>query len=149
MTRIHKILLVTALTVVGVWGCAKAPPAAVSTDKAKQLEARVSKLEAELKDAVTGRDAFRVRLADAEAKLAAAETRVTQLTTRAVGAERERDDLRGRLQAKATERDQLQAQFDAFRKNIKDLLGRAEATAVTPAAGGQSPVVAGLKAGGF
>jgi len=149
MTRIHKVLLVAGLTVVGVWGCAKAPPPAASGEKTRQLEARVTKLEAELKEVVTGRDALRARLADAETRLAAAETRAAQLASKAAGAEKERDDLRARLTAKATERDQLQAQFDSFRKNIKELLGQAEAAAAPAPAGKSAPVAAGLKAAGF
>lgn len=149
MTRIHKILLVTALTVVGVWGCAKAPPAAPAEDKTKQLEARVAKLETELRDVVSGRDALRSRLAAAEAKLAEAEAESRQYAAKAAGAERERDDLRAKLRAKTSERDQVQAQFDSFRKNIKDLIGQAETTAAGPAANGVVPIVAGLKAPGY
>jgi chromosome segregation ATPase len=147
MTRIHKILLVIALTVVGVWGCAKAPTAATG-DKTKQLEARVAKLETELKEVMSGRDVLRNRLAETEANLAAAENRAKQYAAKAAGAERERDELQAKLKLKASERDQLQAQFDSFRKNIKDLIGQAEA-ATGPALGGTAPVVAGLKVPGY
>jgi septal ring factor EnvC (AmiA/AmiB activator) len=144
MTRIHKILLVTALTVVGVWGCAKAPTAA-NGDRTKQLEARVAKLETELKEVISGRDLLRNRLAETEANLAAAENRAKQFAAKAAGAERDRDDLLAKLKAKSVERDQLQAQFDSFRKNLKDLLGQADTAANGTTGVTTGPIVAGLR----
>jgi hypothetical protein len=44
----------------------------------------------------------------------------------------ERDELRGQLAARTTERDALQAQYDSFRKEIRTLLGHADAAATQP-----------------
>ena len=46
--------------------------------------------------------------------------------------EKERDALRADLKSRTTERDALQAHFDGFRKNLKDLIGQAEAAQGLP-----------------
>ena len=149
MTRIHKMLLVTALTVVGVWGCAKPAQPAASADKLKQLEARVAKLETDLRTVTADRDATRATLAGSETRVAELQRQVREWSAKAGTAEKERDDLVAKLKAKTTERDLVQAQFDSFRKNIKELLGQVEGTAAAPAVGGPAPIVAGLKAPGL
>ena len=40
-----------------------------------------------------------------------------------------RDDLDKTLTARTSERDNLQSQFEQFRKNLRDLLGQADASA--------------------
>jgi predicted nucleic acid-binding Zn-ribbon protein len=152
MTRIHQMILVTALTVVGVWGCARPAPPAAAADKLKQLESRVAKLENDLRSAMADRDAARTKLADAEtehrAQVAELQRQVQNWSARAADLEKERDEVQARLTARTTERDQVQTQFDTFRKSIKDLLGQTEATIAAPAID-QAPVVAGLKSPGF
>ncbi len=116
MTRTIKILLVLGLTVFGVWGCSKGNTGSAS-DKSPQNEAKVAKLEDELKS----------NTASFRTKLAAIEEQLRAETARGVALQKERDDGLANLKAKSLERDQVQAQFDSFRKNIKELLGQTEA----------------------
>lgn len=157
MTRVHKVILVLALTVVGVWGCSKAPPSGSTADRTRQLEARVSKLENELKDVIAGREALRIRLAtaesqlrDTEAKLIAAEDSNQKLMAQTTKLQGERDTLQAQIASRINERDQVQAQYDSFRKNIKELLGQAETTIANPTEKpGKAPIIAGLTVPGL
>lgn len=122
MTRTVKILLVLGLTVFGVWGCSKGSTG--STADKSHNEAKVAKLEDELKSTAAARDTFRT-------KLAAIEEQLRTETARGVALQNERDVGLANLKAKSLERDQVQTQFDSFRKNIKELLGQTEAVQVT------------------
>jgi len=119
MTRTIKIMLVLGLTVFGVWGCSKGSTGSAS-DKSSNNEAKVAKLEDELKSTTAARDTFRT-------KLAAIEDQLRTETARGVALQKERDNGLANLKAKSLERDQVQTQFDSFRKNIKELLGQTEA----------------------
>ena len=103
MTRIHKVVLVTVLTVVGVWGCAKSPQPGASADRLKQLEARVAKLEADLRTVTADRDATRASLAGSETRVAELERQVRTWTAKAGAAEKERDELVAKLKLRAAE----------------------------------------------
>lgn len=122
MTRTVKILLVLGLTVFGVWGCSKGSTG--STADKSHNEAKVAKLEDELKSTAAARDTFRT-------KLAAIEEQLRTETARGVALQNERDVGLANWKAKSLERDQVQTQFDSFRKNIKELLGQTEAVQVT------------------
>ena len=122
MTRTVKILLVLGLTVFGVWGCSKGSTG--STADKSHNEAKVAKLEDELKSTAAARDTFRT-------KLAAIEEQLRTETARGIALQNERDVGLTNLKAKSLERDQVQTQFDSFRKNIKELLGQTEAVQVT------------------
>ena len=122
MTRTVKILLVLGLTVFGVWGCSKGSTG--STADKSHNEAKVAKLEDELKSTAAARDTFRT-------KLAAIEEQLRTETARGVALQNERDVGLTNLKAKSLERDQVQTQFDSFRKNIKELLGQTEAVQVS------------------
>ena len=123
MTRTVKILLVLGLTVFGVWGCSKGSTGSTA-DKSSHNEVKVAKLEDELKLTAAARDTFRTKLAAIEEQLRAE-------TARGVALQNERDVGLANLKAKSLERDQVQTQFDSFRKNIKELLGQTEAVQVT------------------
>lgn len=122
MTRTVKILLVLGLTVFGVWGCSKGSTG--STADKSHNEAKVAKLEDELKSTAAARDTFRT-------KLAAIEEQLRTETARGIALQNERDVGLTNLKAKSLERDQVQTQFDSFRKNIKELLGQTEAVQVS------------------
>ncbi len=122
MTRTVKILLVLGLTVFGVWGCSKGSTG--STADKSHNEAKVAKLEDELKSTAAARDTFRT-------KLAAIEEQLRTETARGIALQNERDVGLANLKAKSLERDQVQTQFDSFRKNIKELLGQTEAVQVS------------------
>jgi chromosome segregation ATPase len=128
MTRYHKALGVCLVTVFGLWGCARGPESGgaghVSGDKVKSLEMRIAKLEDDLRAVVAAREQLQTKLEDAEH----AQVLLHQEIDRLQLVVKDRDELRSSLTARTSERDQLQTQYDAFRSNIKDLLGQAEAS---------------------
>jgi outer membrane murein-binding lipoprotein Lpp len=130
-----KILIGLMCAGLVVLGCAKPAAPVVSKtdggDKFKSLEARVAKLEEDLRSTTAERDAAVARAANFEQKWRAE-------ASRAVVFEKERDAARHSLIARTTERDTLQVQFDGFRKNLKELIGQAE-TAARPATQPGSP----------
>ncbi len=134
MSRAHKALAILLVSTLGLWGCAKGPNSS-GPERIKALEAKVSRLEGDLKVGESAREQLRK-------KLAAAEERLTKL-------QNDRDNLEKTLTARTSERDNLQTQFEQFRKTLRDLLGQAEASAPrylpppitaagTPAAPGRS-----------
>ena len=127
MTRNYKALGILFVTMFGLWGCARGPVSEGSSnanaDKIKLLEAKTAKLEEDLKGVLAVKEQLSKQLADAEEARAQMQREVEQLQP----VIKERDNLLVLIKAKATERDQLQAQYDGFRRNIKELLGQAEA----------------------
>jgi septal ring factor EnvC (AmiA/AmiB activator) len=114
MSRAHKALAILIVSTLGLWGCAKGP-GSNGPERIKVLEAKVSRLEGDLRVAESAKDQLRK-------KLAAAEERLAKL-------QKERDDLEKTLTARTSERDAVQGQYEQFRKSLRDLLGQAEATA--------------------
>lgn len=133
-TKIFIGLMCAGLVVLG---CAKPSTQVVSKsdsgDKLKSLEARVAKLEEDLRTAAAERDGAVARASSFEQKWKAE-------TSRAIMFEKERDAARHALTSRTTERDTLQVQFDGFRKNLKELIGQAE-TASRPNAGSPANVL--------
>jgi hypothetical protein len=120
MTRKQTILALVAVAVVAAWGCGQKPTGqtgSLAPSQARSLEARVSKLEKELKTAQAQAADWRERYAKEQ--------------TRAQAAEKERDDLRASLTKRTAERDAVQARYDNFHKSLKDLIGQME-TAAAP-----------------
>jgi uncharacterized protein YhaN len=128
MTRTQTLLALLAALVVA-WGCGKTPTGPPAANN-KTLESRVAKLEHDLK-------AAQAQASDLDAKFRAEQAR-------GLAVEKERDALRADLKSRTTERDALQAHFDGFRKNLKDLIGQAEAAQGLPAAPGGSAAVNSL-----
>jgi len=137
MNRSHKALGFVLVLLFGAWGCSKAPTTTAQGDKNASTEAKTKRLDEDFRAAASARDQFRLRLQAAEEKLAAAENRGAQLQAQLDEARAtlsaERDSLKADLKARTTERDNLAIQYEAFRKNIKSLLGQAENTLNTPA----------------
>jgi len=134
MTRYHKALGMFLVTVFGLWGCARGPATAsgsASNEKTKALEVKSARLEDDLKNTAAARDDIRRKLQDSEETM----TLLQQEIDRLHSVVKERDGLKGDLATRTTERDQLQVQYDGFRKNIKELLGQAEVTLKAPAPG--------------
>lgn len=100
----------------GLWGCAQGPSAA-QVERLKALESKAARLEADFRTAATARDQFRQSLTQAEDQI-----QKLQLVVK------ERDELQVALKVKTSERDQVSAQYESFRKTIRDLVGQAEAT---------------------
>ncbi len=106
-TRASTVLLVSLL---GLWGCAQGPTATAQAERIKSLDAKAARLEADFRTAAAARDQLRQQLIEAEAVA------------------KERDDLKAQLKLRISERDQVAAQYDSFRKTIKDLVGQAESS---------------------
>lgn len=121
MVRTYKVLLIVGLTVFGVWGCGKS---GVATSEGQSNAGKIAKLEEELKATSAARDTFRQKLAHTEEQLRAE-------TARGAAMQKERDTLQVQLKDKGQEYKELQAQYDSFRKNLKELIGQAE-VAIAP-----------------
>jgi chromosome segregation ATPase len=115
VSRTPTILLIVVAGFIAAWGCGQSP------SSGRSLEARVAKLEQELKASEAARDSARAQAVAAEQKLKQEQARATTVEK----------ELRNTLQARTAERDQALAQFEGFRKNLKDLLGQVEAAANT------------------
>ena len=123
MTRYHKALGVFLVTLFGIWGCARGPattPGNANNDKVKALEAKTAKLEEDLKNSLALKDQIRKKLSDSEDAQNQLQQEIERLNTVA----KERETM---VKIRTSERDQVQTQYEGFRKNIKELLGQAEA----------------------
>ena len=125
MLRAVTILLIIFAGFISAWGCGQTTPGAMSSSKLSSLEARVSKLEKDLKATETARDAALAKAADAERRFHSEEARSNCL-------EKERDSLQANLKARVTEKEQLQTQFDGFRKNLKELVVQMDSASALP-----------------
>ncbi|AMV30346.1 hypothetical protein VT84_38495 [Gemmata sp. SH-PL17] len=125
MARSHKVLGFLLVTILGVYGCAKAPSSASTESNA--ASAKVQKLEEEYRGAIAARDQLRQKLAASE-ELAAKTKKELEQTQAAAATER--DALKTEVKARTGERDALQTQFESFRKTLRDMLGSAD-TAVS------------------
>lgn len=117
MIRTHQALGLLALFAIGLWGCSQS----TSGDKSKSLETRITKLEDDLKSAISGREALKSRLV-------ALEEQVRVESERAKLLEKERDDLTAKLQAKVQEKDTAVANYDELVKKLEVVLGQAKVT---------------------
>jgi chromosome segregation ATPase len=140
MSRSEKVIGVLVVALVGAWGCSKNPgESAGAGGRNPSLEAKAQRLEEDFRAAAAARDQFRQRLQVAEERLTSAESRAAQLQTQydetktaLTSTTTERDTLRSDLKTRTTERDNLSAQYEAFRKNLKSLLGQAETSLGLP-----------------
>src|SRR5439155_24531548 len=96
---------------------AQGPSAVAQAERIKALEAKITRLEADFRAALGARDQLRQQLTQAEEHI-----QKLQLVIK------ERDELKIQVKLRTSERDQLSAQFDSFRKGLKELLGQAEAS---------------------
>ncbi|QJW96078.1 hypothetical protein [Frigoriglobus tundricola] len=125
MPRSIKMIGFVLVTLFGAYGCAKGPGTA-STDNTNAT-AHAQKLEDDYRAAIAARDQFRQKLVTAEEKYTKAQKQLQQELeqTRATAAA-EKESLRGEVKARTGERDALNAQFETFRKSLKELLGSAD-----------------------
>ncbi|HEY2909812.1 MAG TPA: hypothetical protein VGI99_06175 [Gemmataceae bacterium] len=140
MSRSHKVLGFLFVSMLGLYGCARGPATGSGGDRAA-LDAKVQRLEEDFRAAASARDGFRQRLLAAEDKLAQQQKLLDQAKAATVQERRDRDSARTELTTRTRERDALQTQYDGFRKNIKELLGTAEAALNGPTGPGQSVAV--------
>ena len=114
MSRANKALVVLVVATLGLWGCAQGPGNG-SADKIRSLEEKVSKLEDDCKAATSARDGVKKKLAALEEEYV-----------------KKQQELDQQIAARTAERDSVQTQFEQFRKNLRTLLGQADAAAGTP-----------------
>ena len=119
MMRTSHAVAIMFVALVGVWGCSRGPSVATLAERIQLLEAKCTRLESDFRAATAARDQLRVQLTQSEDQVA----RLQQVV-------KERDDLKVHLTLKTSERDQVTAQFDAFRRSIRELLGQADTTAL-------------------
>lgn len=119
MIRASHAIAVLFVAMIGLWGCSRGPSAATLAERIKLLEAKCGRLEADFRTAAGTRDQLRIQLTQSEDEVAKLQPVV-----------KERDDLRGQLKSKLAERDQVVAQFDAFRKTIRELVGQADTSSL-------------------
>lgn len=121
MNRSHGVLALLLAALAGLYGCTQRPM--TSSDKGV-LEAKIQRLEEEVRNAHTAQQQLRQKLLNAEEKQAQLQKQLDQLQVQAAA---EREALRNELKARIAERDALAAHYDKFRKDLRDLLQQAEA----------------------
>jgi len=125
MSRAQKALSVLVVACLGLWGCAQgAANGHASAQRMRALESKLAKVETEFRAVVADREQVRKHLAATE-----------QDRDKLRASAKQCDELRQQLTARTSERDSVQSQFDQFRKEIRNLLGRADTAAAsnTPA----------------
>lgn len=121
MSRAQKALSVLVVACLGLWGCAQgAATGHASAQRMRALESKIAKLENDFRAVVTDRDQLRKQLAAAEQDRDKLRASVKQC-----------DEIRQQLTARTSERDSVQSQFEQFRKDIRNLLGRVDAAAAS------------------
>lgn len=126
MIRHNKGLVLFLLAALGLWGCARESSNDGREAQAiRALEAKVSQLEDEARTTTAAHDQLVIKLAAVEKTRALLQRQAQTLAA-------EGDELRLNVLARTTERDNMQAQYESFRKNLRTLLGQADAAA-TPA----------------
>jgi len=142
MTRSHKVLGFLFVTMLGAYGCARGPSAGPD-GRLAAAEAKVQRLEEDFRAAAAARDSFRTRLVAAEEKQAQSQKQADQAAATATRERQEKETARTELKARTTERDNLQAQYEVFRKSIRELLGQAESALANPPS--NPPVLVGAQ----
>jgi hypothetical protein len=145
MTRSHKVLGFLLVALLGIYGCARGPAAGSADGRAAAAEARVQRLEEDFRAAAAARDTFRQRVIAAEEKQSQLQKQLEQATATAAQERQEREAAKAELKSRTAERDNLQVQYEAFRKNIRELLGSAESALNTPPAAATPPVLIGTQ----
>lgn len=133
MYRYHRALAVLLVAVFGLWGCSKAPVNSVadtsaSTEKLKSVESKLSKLEDDFRLANSTRDQLRKKLIESDETQKQLQAQLDSL----------KDSLKAKdemIEKRTTERDTLNTQYEAFRKNVKELIFKAEEALGKPADG--------------
>jgi DNA repair exonuclease SbcCD ATPase subunit len=133
MTRFSKSLIVMVVTACGLWGCARGPAgSAAQAERLRALEAKCAKYEEDYRAVADARDQAKRAVTGLQQE----RSRLQKELTLKQETEKERDDLRKQLEARAGERDQLQARCDRLKKGIQNLIGQDEGAA--PGASGPS-----------
>lgn len=132
MKHPHTVLALFLATLIGLYGCTQGP---MMTPEKSTLEAKVQRLEEEVRNAHATQQQLRQKLLAAEEKQAQLQKQLEQLQLQAAA---EREALRQELKVRTAERDAWAAHYDKFRKDLRELLQQAE----TSLPGSNSPPVA-------
>ena len=122
MTRTRRTAGVLIVTLLGLWGCSKAPTdstSAASADKIKAVETKLGRLEDDFRAAASARDQLQKKLASAVEAQQAQQTQLDKLTREL----KEKEEL---LVKRTAERDTIDTQYSSFRKDLKELIAKAE-----------------------
>ena len=131
MRKLFLALVVTAGSLFVAVGCGASNARPDSSGAA--LEARVSKLEKDLRASESARDAAQGKLQAAVMTGRDLEARVEASLTKSGLLEKECVALKGQLATRTAEKEQLAQNLDSFRKGLRELLGQADtAAAVAP-----------------
>jgi chromosome segregation ATPase len=139
MVREHRAIIFLVAAALGVWGCAKATPqTSREAERIKFLEAKVCKLEEDFRTAAAARDLWKSKAVVLEQARGQLQKEIPPLL-------RERNELRSQVAARSAERDAVQGQYDSFRREIRNLLGHADANAghapAAPVSAANAPAV--------
>lgn len=129
MKRLIQGALVATVAALGIWGCAADPAGQATAERLRSVEAKHARLEEDFKAVCAARDQLRRKVADGDSAAARADAASLQV----VELQRQREDLQADLRVRTDERDAVRAEFEAFRRGMRDLLGRADA-AISPTA---------------
>jgi hypothetical protein len=132
MTRGGKILCVTLVALLGLWGCAKGPAgnAANQAERLRALEGKCARLEDDYRAVAGARDQARKRIVVLEEDTA----RLQKELTAYHAVLKERDSLRQQVDTRTGERDALQLRCDRLKKGLQNLLGQDDAALSQPPA---------------
>jgi len=131
MIRTHHALVLFLATLLGLYGCTQGQ---VGIREKGAWEAKIQRLEEELRSAQTAQQQLRQKLLAAEERQAQLQKQLEQLEAQATA---ERNALRAELKTRTAERDALAAHYDKFRKDLRELLQQTEASLP-----GNSPAIA-------
>ena len=118
MFRAKFLLPVLVVISAVIVGCSQRPTAATGGND-RTLETKVAKLE---KD-------FKALQDEATKARAAAAQQIADAVKQVADLGKERDELKSLLTARTGERDVAQTQYDTFRKELKELVGKMDAAA--------------------
>jgi hypothetical protein len=116
MSRSSKAAGILIVSLFGLWGCTRAPSVdnggAVTAEKLKAVETKLTRLEDDLRAASSARDQLSKKL------LAAEEARIAL--------QKQVQNKDEELTARTLERDQVSNQYKSFREGLRELLTKAD-----------------------
>jgi chromosome segregation ATPase len=132
MSRSDKGLTIIVVASLGLWGCAqgsKGKPAARNDERVKVLEAKLAQAQSEYQTEVAAREeVYRRKMAELNQERQRLAREVEQQREGSRQATHEHQELKELVATRTAERDALQLQLAEFRRGIRTLLGKVEAS---------------------